>query len=157
MIQKTVQCPKCQKTLSCSGSPGNIVEIVCTWCGTKGKVTFEKIISSKNAAIEVTNLTKIYGDLNAVNKISFTVQMGKIFAFLGPNGAGKTTTVEMIESIRQPTSGNIKILGKDIKNSFNEVKEKIGILPQEFHSFEKLTVEETLVFFSKLYKKNSRY
>jgi len=155
MIQKTVQCPKCLKILSCSGNPGNIVEIICTGCGTEGKVTFERNISSKNAAIEVTNLTKIYGDLIAVNNISFRVQMGKIFAFLGPNGAGKTTTVEMMESIRQPTSGNIKILGKDIKTSFNEVKEKIGILPQEFHSFEKLTVEETLVFFSKLYKKTA--
>jgi len=155
MFQKTVQCPKCLKILSCSGNPGNIVEIICTGCGTEGKVTFERIISSKNAAIEVTNLTKIYGDLVAVNNISFTVQMGKIFAFLGPNGAGKTTTVEMMESIRQPTSGNIKILGKDVKTSFNDVKEKIGVLPQEFHSFEKLTVEETLVFFSKLYKKTA--
>ncbi len=155
MFQKTVQCPKCLKILSCSGNPGNIVEIICTGCGTEGKVTFERIISSKNAAIEVTNLTKIYGDLVAVNNISFTVQMGKIFAFLGPNGAGKTTTVEMMESIRQPTSGNIKILGKDVKTSFNDVKEKIGILPQEFHSFEKLTVEETLVFFSKIYKKTA--
>ena len=83
----------------CSGNPGNIVEIICTGCGTEGKVTFERIISSKNAAIEVTNLTKIYGDLVAVNNISFTVQMGKIFAFLGPNGAGKTTTVEMMDYI----------------------------------------------------------
>jgi len=155
MIQKTVQCPNCKKILYCSGSPYDVVEIVCTGCGTRGKVIFEKLILTKNAAIEVTNLTKIYGDLIAVNNISFTVQIGKIFAFLGPNGAGKTTTVEMIESIRQPTLGNIKILGKDIKTSFNEVKEKIAILPQEFHSFEKLTVKETLVYFSKLYKKTA--
>jgi len=155
MIQRTVQCPNCQKILYCSGSPGDVVEIVCMGCGTEGKVTFEKLISTKNAAIEVTNLTKVYSDLVAVNNISFTVQIGKIFAFLGPNGAGKTTTVEMIESIRQPTSGNIKILSKDIKTSFNEVKEKIAILPQEFHSFEKLTVKETLVYFSKLYKKTA--
>ncbi len=66
MFQKTVQCPKCLKILSCSGNPGNIVEIICTGCGTEGKVTFERIISSKNAAIEVTNLTKIYGDLVAL-------------------------------------------------------------------------------------------
>jgi len=155
MIQKTVQCPNCHKILSCSGSPGDVVELICTGCGTEGKVTFEKLISTENAAIEVTNLTKVYGDLVAVNNISFTVQIGKIFAFLGPNGAGKTTTVEMIESIRQSTSGDIKILSKDIKTSFNEVKEKIGILPQEFRSFEKLTVKETLVYFSKLYKKTA--
>ena len=155
MIQKTVQCPNCRKILSCSGSPGDVVKIVCTGCGTEGKVTFEKLVSTQNAAIEATNLTKVYGDLVAVDNISFTVQMGKVFAFLGPNGAGKTTTVEMIESVRQPTSGNIKIFSKDIKTSFNEVKEKIGVLPQEFHSFEKLTVKETLVYFSKLYKKTA--
>jgi len=155
MIQKTVKCPNCQKILYCSGNHGYVAEIVCTGCGIEGKVTFEKLISTENAAIEVTNLTKVYGNLVAVNNISFTVQIGKIFAFLGPNGAGKTTTVEMIESIRQPTSGNIKILSKDIQTSFNEVKEKIAILPQEFHSFEKLTVKETLVYFSKLYKKTA--
>jgi ABC-2 type transport system ATP-binding protein len=88
-----------------------------------------------------------------VDGISFYVKKGEVFAFLGPNGAGKTTTVEMIESIRVPTAGSIKILGKDVKTSFNEVKEKIGILPQEFHSYERLTVRETLMYFSKLYEK----
>ena len=85
----------------------------------------------------------------AVNNISFAVKKGEVFAFLGPNGAGKTTTVEMIASIREPTSGNIQILGKDIKTSFDQVKDKIGILPQEFRSFERLTVRETLIYFSR--------
>ena len=83
---------------------------------TSAKIGVKNRSQNRNQAtiglIAKTNLTKIYGDLVAVNNISFTVQMGKIFAFLGPNGAGKTTTVEMMESIRQPTSGNIKILGK---------------------------------------------
>ena len=122
---------------------------------TKGKVTFEKNSLIQDAAIEVSNLKKIYGNLVAVNDISFSIRQGEIFAFLGPNGAGKTTTVEIIESIRQPTAGDIKILGRDIKTSFNSVKEKIGILPQEFHSFERLTVRETLEYFSKLYKKQA--
>ena len=63
------------------------------------------------------NLKKVYGDLVAVNSISFSVKKGEIFAFLGPNGAGKTTTVEMIESIREPTAGMIKLLGRDIKTN----------------------------------------
>jgi ABC-2 type transport system ATP-binding protein len=106
-------------------------------------------------AIEVSNLKKVYGNLVAVDGISFNVKKGEVFAFLGPNGAGKTTTVEMIESIRVPTAGTIKLLGKDIETSFNEVKEKIGILPQEFHSYERLTVKETLTYFSKLYEKRA--
>jgi len=118
-------------------------------------LTFKMPISSDNVAIEVSNLKKVYGNLVAVDGISFYVKKGEVFAFLGPNGAGKTTTVEMIESIRVPTAGSIKILGKDVKTSFNEVKEKIGILPQEFHSYERLTVRETLIYFSNLYEKRA--
>jgi ABC-2 type transport system ATP-binding protein len=155
MVEKTVQCPNCGKTITCSGNPGEIVKVTCPSCGIEGKVTFKKPIAESDAAIEVFELRKVYGDLVAVNNISFAVKQGEVFAFLGPNGAGKTTTVEMIESIRQPTAGDIKILGKDINTSFNEVKEKIGILPQEFHSFERLTVRENLEFFSKLFKQRT--
>ena len=65
-------------------------------------------------AIDVEKLTKRYGDLLAVNDISFTVRKGEVFAFLGPNGAGKTTTVEIIETIRTPTSGKVSLLGMDV-------------------------------------------
>ena len=157
MIAKKVQCPKCGHIITSSGNPGEVVKVTCPSCGTNGKITFKKtILDDGNAAIEVFELRKVYGDLVAVNNISFSVKKGEVFAFLGPNGAGKTTTVEMIESIRQPTAGKVKILGKDIKTSFDDVKEKIGILPQEFHSFERLTVRETLEFFSKLYKKRAK-
>jgi len=152
MVEKTVKCPKCNNIISTSGSYGEVVKVICPICKTEGKVTFGMPILDNEIAIEVNNLKKEYGSLIAVNNISFKIRMGEVFAFLGPNGAGKTTTVEMIESIRQPTSGSIKIFGKDVKTSFNEVKEKIGILPQEFHSFEKLTVKETLVYFSMIYK-----
>ena len=155
MIEKRVQCPNCHTILICSGNPGEIVKVKCSSCGTLGKVTFKITVPSDEVAIEVSNLKKVYGNLVAVDSISFNVKKGEVFAFLGPNGAGKTTTVEMIESIRVPTSGSIKILNKDIKTSFNDVKEKIGILPQEFHSFERLTVRETLVYFSKLYEKRA--
>jgi len=155
MIEKTVKCPGCGEIITTTGEPGEKVKVECPSCGKTGKVTFKKEDTNLNAAIQVNNLKKIYGDLTAVNNISFTVEKGEVFAFLGPNGAGKTTTVEMIESIRQPAEGQIKILGKDIKNSFDEIKDKIGILPQEFHSFEKLTVKETLEYFSNLYKKRS--
>ena len=155
MITKTVQCPKCHTTLICNGNPGEVIKVKCSSCGTLGKVTFKISVPSDDVAIEVSNLKKVYGNLAAVDNISFNVKKGEVFAFLGPNGAGKTTTVEMIESIRVPTAGTIKLLGKDIETSFNEVKEKIGILPQEFHSYERLTVKETLTYFSKLYEKRA--
>jgi len=151
MITKKMQCPKCGQIFTSSGNPGDTITMQCPSCNLTGRVMFEKTfspdISNENTAIEVDNLRKEYGSLVAVNNISFSVKKGEVFAFLGPNGAGKTTTVEMIESIRQPTAGTIKILGKDIRKSFNQVKEYISILPQEFHSFERLTVRETLVYF----------
>ena len=152
MVEKKVQCPKCGKIITASGNPGEAVKVACPSCHTLGKVVFktQKVVSS-DVAIDVQGLRKEYGDLVAVDDISFSVKKGEVFAFLGPNGAGKTTTVEMIESIRVPTAGDIKILGKDTRTSFNDVKERIGILPQEFHSFERLTVRETLEYFSQLY------
>jgi ABC-2 type transport system ATP-binding protein len=155
MIEKTVRCPKCSKIIPCSGNPGEVVKVTCPQCGNEGKVTFKKTIPEEGIAIEVSDLKKVYGNLVAVDNISFSVKKGEVFAFLGPNGAGKTTTVEIIESIRSPTAGAVKIFGKDISTSFNEVKAKIGILPQEFHSFERLTVRETLIYFSKLYDKRA--
>lgn len=161
MIKKQVQCPNCKKTITVSSDNQQIVTVTCPACGLQGKVTFEQSqryspkTPIEDFAIEVYNLRKEYGDLVAVNNISFKVKKGEVFAFLGPNGAGKTTTVEMIESIRVPTAGEIKILGKDIKTSFDDLKEQIGILPQEFHSFERLTVRETLDYFSKLFKKRA--
>ena len=155
MLEKKVCCPNCSKIIACSGKPGEVVKITCPECGENGRIIFKKPDQLNNVAIEVSHLKKVYGDLVAVDDISFSVREGEIFAFLGPNGAGKTTTVEIIESIRKPTSGNVKIFDKDISTSFNDVKEKIGILPQEFHSFERLTVRETLSYFSNLYKKRA--
>jgi len=154
MIEKKVRCLQCGNIITSSGNPGEVILVTCPECGKKGKVTYKKEIQSDDVAIEAINLKKVYGDLIAVNSISFYVRKGEVFAFLGPNGAGKTTTVEMIESIRQPTEGTIKILGKDISRFFNEIKDKIGILPQEFFSFERFTVRETLLYYASLYKKN---
>lgn len=155
MIEKKYTCPHCGEINAFVGQPGEQRTVICMSCGSKGRVTLPYEESEISYAIEVAHLKKIYGNLIAVNDISFAVKKGEIFAFLGPNGAGKTTTVEMIESIRQPTDGSIKLLGRDVKTQFNDVKEQIGIVPQEFHSFERLTVRETLHYFSKLYKKRA--
>ena len=156
MVDIKVRCPRCGEIVTFSGKVSERRVVSCPSCGTDARLTFPggDIHASENA-IEVSHLRKVYDDLAAVDDISFVVKKGEIFAFLGPNGAGKTTTVEIIESIRKPTAGTVKLLGKDIKTQFNDVKEYIGILPQEFHSFERLTVRETLVYFSKLYKKQA--
>jgi len=101
--------------------------------------------------IEVENLTKRYGELLAVNDISFTVRKGEVFAFLGANGAGKTTTVEIIETLRTPTSGRVRLLGMDVTRRKRDLVHRIGVLPQGFSSFDRITVRETLQYFARLF------
>jgi ABC-2 type transport system ATP-binding protein len=102
-------------------------------------------------AIDVEKLTKRYGDLLAVNDISFHVRTGEVFAFLGPNGAGKTTTVEIIETIRTPTSGNVRVLGMDVTTRKRDIVPRIGVLPQGFSSFDRITVRETIQYYARLF------
>jgi ABC-2 type transport system ATP-binding protein len=106
------------------------------------------------SVIEVKNLVKKYGDLTAVNKISFNVEKGEIFGLLGENGAGKTTTLEMIEGLRKPTDGNISVLGHDIKSGLKEIKEKIGVQLQSSAYFHFLTLTEILKLFGSFYSKH---
>jgi ABC-2 type transport system ATP-binding protein len=103
-------------------------------------------------AIEVENLTKRYGDLPAVNDISFNVRKGEVFALLGPNGAGKTTTVEIIDTIRTPTSGRVTLFGMDVTKKKHDIVPRIGVLPQGFSSFDRITVRETLHYYSRLFR-----
>jgi ABC-2 type transport system ATP-binding protein len=105
--------------------------------------------------IEVENLTKRYGNLVAVNGISFKVRKGEVFAFLGPNGAGKSTTVEIIDMIRRPTSGKVRLLGMDVTKKKRAIVPRIGVLPQDFSSFDRITVRETLQFYSRLFSRGN--
>jgi ABC-2 type transport system ATP-binding protein len=102
-------------------------------------------------AIAVEKLTKRYGDLLAVDDISFRVRTGEVFAFLGPNGAGKTTTVEIIETIRTPTSGRVYLLGMDVTTRKRDIVPRIGVLPQGFSSFDRITVQETIQYYARLF------
>jgi ABC-2 type transport system ATP-binding protein len=106
---------------------------------------------SNDAAINVKNLVKQYGDLTAVNDISFDVKRGEIFAFLGPNGAGKTTTVEILVGLRKPTSGGANVLGFDIAKDREKIKKRIGVLPQSFNTYDRLTVKENIKYFAGLF------
>ena len=106
-------------------------------------------------AIEVENLTKRYGELLAVNDVSFTVRKGEVFAFLGANGAGKTTTVEIVETIRTPTSGKVHLLGMDVTKRKRDIVQRIGVLPQGFSSFDRITVRETILYYSRLFSRGN--
>jgi ABC-2 type transport system ATP-binding protein len=106
-------------------------------------------------AIDVEHLTKRYDHLLAVDDVSFTVRMGELFAFVGPNGAGKTTTVEIIDTIRTPTSGTVRLLGMDVTKRTRDILPRIGVLPQGFTSFDRITVTETIQYYSRLFSRRN--
>ena len=81
--------------------------------------------------IEVENLKKTYGDLVAVDQISFAAESGKIYGLLGPNGAGKSTTISCISGLLAPTAGRVRVLGHDVVTDGVEAKKNLGVVPQE--------------------------
>lgn len=106
--------------------------------------------------VEVEDLRKYYGNIKAVDGVSFKIKQGSIFTLLGPNGAGKTTTLEIIEGLRTPDSGKITIFGKQVERIGREEKEFIGVSLQETSLIGNLTVRETLSMFRSFYKKGLR-
>jgi len=107
-------------------------------------------------AIEVIDLKKYFGDVKAVDEISFKIKRGECFGFLGPNGAGKTTTINLISCYLKPESGKAFIGGYDVINEHSEVKKLIGICPQENIFYEELNVYENVIFFGKMYNINRK-
>ena len=103
--------------------------------------------------ISVEGLSKRYGDLSAVDGVSFGVRRGEIFGILGPNGAGKTTTLECIEGLVKPTSGKTAVLGIDTQRQPETVKERIGVQLQASAYFDNLTLKEILDLFGMFYRR----
>ena len=101
--------------------------------------------------IEVKNLTKTFGDMKAVDDISFEVAKGEIFAFLGPNGAGKTTTIKMLTTLLTPTSGEIMLDGKDPAHDQSGARKSFGIVFQDPSLDDELTALENMEFHAALY------
>lgn len=101
--------------------------------------------------IDVSGLTRLYGDLVAVNKLSFQVNPGEIMGLVGPNGAGKTTTLRSVAGIIRPTSGRITIAGADLAKDPLAAKRALAFIPDEPELFEYLTVEEHLRFVARIY------
>ncbi len=101
--------------------------------------------------IRVADLKKHYGDVKAVDGVSFEVGRGEVFGMLGPNGAGKTTTIEVLEGLRSPDSGTVEVLGLDVRRHPQSIKERIGVQLQSVSLYPRLTVTELLDLFGSFF------
>src|ERR1700733_552291 len=108
-------------------------------------------MASTQPAIEVRDLRKSYGDLEAVRGIDFTVARGEIYGLLGPNGAGKTSTVEILEGYRERTSGTVSVLGHDPGQRPIELRRRVGIVLQSSGIYNQVRVREVLRHFARFY------
>ena len=104
--------------------------------------------------IEVSHVSRNFGDFRAVNDVSFSIPTGQIVGLLGPNGAGKTTTMRMITGFLSPSSGTVKIDGIDITENPVEAKKKIGYMPESAPLYGEMIVEDYLVYIANIYGQN---
>jgi ABC-2 type transport system ATP-binding protein len=101
--------------------------------------------------IEVSDLKKSYGEIKAVDGVSFFVKEGEVFGLLGPNGAGKTTTIEILEGLRKKDGGMATVLGLDPWETGTKLHRRIGVIPQEFTFFDKTTPREAIIYYATLF------
>lgn len=102
-------------------------------------------------AIEVNHLRRYFGDIHAVDDVSFIVQAGEIFSLLGPNGAGKTTIISMLSCLLHPEDGDALVMGHSIRRDPMAVKSVLGVVPQEVALYDDLSARENLFFWGKMY------
>lgn len=102
-------------------------------------------------AVHTEKLTKVFGDVTAVDNVTFDINRGEVFGVLGPNGSGKTTTIRMLCGLLTPTSGTATVAGFDVRTQSEEIRWNIGYMSQRFGMYEDLTVAENLDFYSSLY------
>jgi ABC-2 type transport system ATP-binding protein len=106
-----------------------------------------------SAAIEVRDLRKAYGPVEAVRGLSFEVERGEVFGLLGPNGAGKTTTVEILEGYRRRSAGEVSVLGHDPATRDRQLQQRVGIVLQSCGIYPRVTVREVVEHFAKPYER----
>lgn len=110
-----------------------------------------RAMAEAGAAVVVEDLTKRFGDFVAVDHISFTIERGEVFGFLGPNGAGKSTTIRMLSGLLLPSEGTASVAGLDVARETEQLRRRIGYMPQLFSLYPDLTVRENLEFYGGLY------
>jgi len=106
-----------------------------------------------NQVIETTGLTRVFGNVRAVDGLDLKVEAGKFYGFLGPNGAGKSTTIKMLTGLLAPSSGSIRVLGEDLaqEDCAREVRRHVGVVPENLALFDNLTGREYLTFIGRMY------
>lgn len=114
-------------------------------------VSIEEDYSQRPTIVKVENLSKSFGQLKAVDRVSFEIKEGEIFGFLGPNGAGKTTTINMLTTLITSSGGSAEITGLDIHKHANEVRRNVGVVPQEYTADEDLTGLQNIILCADLY------
>lgn len=104
-------------------------------------------MTAEQPVVEITDLTKRYGELTALEGLTLSVRRGQILGFIGPNGAGKTTTIKILVGLAKPTSGTAKIAGADCARESRKIKRLVGYMPDGFGSYDNMRVREYLDFF----------
>ena len=104
-----------------------------------------------NGIIQIANLRKFYGEIEAVRNVSFSVNSGEMFGLVGPDGAGKTTLIRILCGLLNQEAGNITILDKDLTQSRKEIQKSIGYLSQKFSLYGDLSVDENIEFFAEIH------
>jgi len=154
-----VACPHCKDVITVNGTSGETIEITCSKCNTKGIFQFPKEkpmyeSTDESIAFVVNNLEFTYpkSEKKAVDGVSFWLKKGEIFGFLGPNGAGKTTTQKVIIGLLKQYSGNVELLGKDLKHWKTDIYNRIGVGFELPNHYQKLTALENLELFASFYR-----
>jgi ABC-2 type transport system ATP-binding protein len=106
--------------------------------------------------VEVRDLTKRYGPIEALAGVSFDIEAGELFGLLGPNGAGKTTLIAILTGLKPSTSGSARLHGKPITTTSQDARREVGLAPQELALYPDLTARENLTFFGRLYGMNGQ-
>lgn len=107
-------------------------------------------------AIRTQNLTRDFGSLRAVDEISVTVPAGTVFGFLGPNGSGKTTTIRLLLGLLEPSSGSAEVLGYDVRTQATEIRERCGALLEHTGLYERLSAEDNLQFYARVWRMSAQ-
>jgi ABC-2 type transport system ATP-binding protein len=107
-------------------------------------------MESHMAALSIRELQKSFGDIKAVDGVSFDVQEGELYGLLGPNGAGKTTTISMMSGLIRPDGGQVRVLGKDFWSDPKTAQKQMGVVPQEIALYQELSARENLIFWGRL-------
>ena len=104
-----------------------------------------------STAIEITDLTKRYGKLTALDAVGFSVAEGEMFGLIGPDGAGKTTLYKILTTLLTPDGGSASVLGLDVVKDYRKIRTEVGYMPERFSLYPDLTVDENLQFFASLF------